>query len=110
MNGDHRVLSPDRPLRIGEQGVRVLSLAFLRNLFFLAKLSLQNSPAGVNILSGRTLVKHQNRRNPIGQAETEIIQKDLSRDRARKESSCLRYTKGTQRLCIAREVPLNIAT
>lgn len=109
MDGNRSVSTSGRPLGIGEQRVRVLSLAFLRNLLFLAKLSLQKSPAGIKIFSGRTLVKDQDSRNSIGQAETEIIQKDPSRDRETMESSCLRYMKGTQRLCTAREVPLNIA-
>lgn len=38
----------------GEQRVGVLSLDFLRNLFFLVRLSLQKSPEGINILLGRT--------------------------------------------------------
>lgn len=108
LNGKHRFSSSGRPLAIGEQRVGVLSSAFLRNLFFLAKLSLQKSPAGICILPGRTSVKDQDSRNSIGQAETEIIQKDPFRDRER-ISSCLRYMKDTQRLCIAREVPLNTA-
>lgn len=37
----------------GEQRVAVLFSDFLRNLFFLFKLSLQKSPEGINILFGR---------------------------------------------------------
>lgn len=81
------------------------SFAFLRNLFFLAKLSLQKGAEGIDILPGSTMVKDQDSRNCIGQAETEIIQKYPFRYRER-INSCLWYMKETQRLCIVSEVLL----
>lgn len=108
LNRYYRVSLSGKPLATGEQGVRVLSLAFLRNMFFLAKLSLERGPADVNISLGSTLVKDQDSGNSIGQAETERIQKDTSRDKEMIQY-CLKCMKGTQRVCTASEVCLDFS-
>lgn len=62
LNGNHKVSSSGRYLAVGQEEVGVQHLAFLRNLFFLAKLSLQKSRAVIRILSGTTQVKDQDSR------------------------------------------------